>query len=182
VNNPLRFAAVVAACLATHFILVACTAATADIEPGAPGPASVAAARADEWSRSGARLRVRFVSGADGSREFLGWFDSQARRNCTFAPSLGALYCVPEHGTAGRYWGQACSLPLAQVNDGVDLIVAEDGFFAAGELYEEPVYERSPETGKCVSVADPPRVRRFGESVPASTYVRGEELIELVAP
>ena len=42
---------------------------------------------------SGSRLRVRYLAGADGSREFIGFFDNQRNENCCLvaAPSEQAM-------------------------------------------------------------------------------------------
>lgn len=49
---------------------------------------------------SGSRLRVRYLAGADGSREFIGFFDNQRNENCLFGggsirASDGAIRCLP---------------------------------------------------------------------------------------
>lgn len=75
---------------------------------GAPG--------ADGDTNSGSRLKARFRAGTDGSREFLGWYDSSLESNCTFFPHNGKDWCFDQPVTAlepsWSYSDPACTKPV----------------------------------------------------------------------
>jgi len=71
---------------------------------------------------SGSRLRVRYLAGADGSREFIGFFDSQRNENCLFGggtvrASDGTIRCLPSEAVAYQsafyFEDAACTVRLA---------------------------------------------------------------------
>ncbi len=43
---------------------------------------------------SGSRLRVRYYSGEDGSKQFVGWHDTQRNEDCTFRPAADDAGCT----------------------------------------------------------------------------------------
>ncbi len=71
---------------------------------------------------SGSRLRVRYLAGADGSREFMGFFDNQRNENCLFGSATvragdGTIRCLPSEAVAyqGAFYfaDAACTVRLA---------------------------------------------------------------------
>lgn len=71
---------------------------------------------------SGSRLRVRYLAGADGSREVVGFFDSQRNENCFFGGSTvrasdGTIRCLPSETIAYQssfyFQDAACTARLA---------------------------------------------------------------------
>jgi hypothetical protein len=88
--------------------------------PGPPGPSGGDGERTDHTS--GTRLRVRYHAGADGSREFLGFFDNQRNENCYFQKaSDGLTRCLPSTKAVyfsyggGYYADAACSQRILPV-------------------------------------------------------------------
>jgi len=81
--------------------------------------AALPLARADA-ERSGRRLRARTLQGADGSRQFVGWFDAALEMDCSFAvASDGAWRCLPVGAETGRFFGDAaCTQRLATLPRG----------------------------------------------------------------
>jgi hypothetical protein len=77
-------------------------------------------ARADTTT-SGTRLRAKYIVGADGSKQFLGWHDSTTNADCSFVPAAdGAMRCLPAFGSASGqindfYVDSGCSQKVAQV-------------------------------------------------------------------
>jgi hypothetical protein len=67
---------------------------------------------------SGSRLKAKWYVGADGSKQFLGWHDSQLNTDCDFeVASDGATRCIPAYPTgalvATYFADTACSQALA---------------------------------------------------------------------
>ena len=64
---------------------------------------------------SGSRLRARNYIGADGSKQFIGWRDTERNEDCSFyAAADGTHRCFPAAaGSASGYFGDAgCTAPL----------------------------------------------------------------------
>lgn len=75
-------------------------------------PVSEAAA---DTNQSGSRIKVKFYAGDDGSKAFLGLYDSQRQEDCTFSlASDGTTRCLPGGLTTGSYFADsACTTKLA---------------------------------------------------------------------
>lgn len=74
------------------------------------------------WS-SGTRLRARVVSGSDGAKNFVGWYDSMRKENCSFrltSEGNGALRCLPDPPPGPVYYlGPMCDgAPMLAVGKG----------------------------------------------------------------
>jgi hypothetical protein len=69
---------------------------------------------------SGQRLRARYMAGADNSKEFLGWHDSQRNEVCYFSTAGdGVTRCLPDGLPIGGFFLDAgCTQPLAYSNKG----------------------------------------------------------------
>ena len=68
-------------------------------------------------NQSGSRLRAKYYTGADGSRQWISWYDNQRKEDCTFQPhSDGTLRCAPfpQTVTAGSFYSDAgCKTDVA---------------------------------------------------------------------
>ncbi len=65
--------------------------------------------------QSGTRLKANWLVGADGSRQFVSWHDSQVGADCTFVPAADStVRCLPSTPGAGGpfYADPACSQTL----------------------------------------------------------------------
>lgn len=65
---------------------------------------------------SGTRLKARYYVGEDGSKQFVGWHDSQRNEDCGFSKAGdGVLRCLPSAGAseAGIFSDSGCTQPLA---------------------------------------------------------------------
>lgn len=84
-----------------YVALAACSAASAPRSAaggsGAPAPGPVAEAQA----QSGTRLRARWMVGADGSRQFVGWWDSVRSEECAFTLA-SSMRCTPGGAAPAR--------------------------------------------------------------------------------
>lgn len=62
---------------------------------------------------NGTRLRARVAVGEDGSRQFLGWRDTERDENCSFAEaSDGTTRCMPAAPPTIYYSDSACAVPV----------------------------------------------------------------------
>ncbi len=69
---------------------------------------------------NGSRLRMRFFLGADGSRQFSGWYDTQLGVNCQVLTAAdGKLRCLPKQAAFQTkfYADPQCTQPSIWVND-----------------------------------------------------------------
>lgn len=90
----------------------------ADLANGdGPDAPSLGGADAD---RSGERLRAAYLNGADGSRQFVGWYDASLEVDCTYAiASDGSWRCLPGGAETGRFFADAaCTQRLATLPRG----------------------------------------------------------------
>lgn len=90
-------------------------------------PGSLTTAAASE-AQSGSRLQPVYLEGDDGSRQFMGWFDTTLRIDCSFAMATdGAWRCLPAGADAGRFYSDAaCTQRLATVHNGCNPPVYAD--------------------------------------------------------
>jgi hypothetical protein len=63
---------------------------------------------------SGTRLRARYLTGEDGSRQFVGWRDMQRNEDCSFLRAEdGVTRCLPGYSFTSSYFADAgCTQPL----------------------------------------------------------------------
>jgi hypothetical protein len=65
--------------------------------------------------RSGDRIRAKYLAGSDGSRQFMGWFDTHLDVDCSFLMTSAGYRCVPipDVYSSESYFSNAeCSQPL----------------------------------------------------------------------
>jgi hypothetical protein len=104
-----------------YFAVAACTSATETKPvPGADAPGGVPNAMADEWYASGTRLKIRYLEGADGSKQFVGWYDSMRDDVCTHTRHAdGRVRCLPPAGaTVLNYSDSSCIVRIAHGTKG----------------------------------------------------------------
>jgi hypothetical protein len=116
VRNTVR---VLGAGFACYVIVAACASAQdqtskrdgglVDLVRDAMGPKKV------EASESGTRLKAKRYVGADGSKQFVNWFDSARNEDCYFSSaSDGKTRCLPTGAYALSYFSDAtCTTRLA---------------------------------------------------------------------
>jgi hypothetical protein len=101
--------------------LVACSSSKTPIgpdraQPNAESPPSKAAT-----TTSGTRLKARNFTGEDGSKQFVGWFDSQLNQGCGFQGAAdGKIRCLPAAAMMSRgfFADSNCTQALAQSRKG----------------------------------------------------------------
>ncbi|MFS8067809.1 MAG: hypothetical protein ACMG6S_15715 [Byssovorax sp.] len=73
---------------------------------GDPGPQN-------SLTRSGSRIRGRYLFGDDGSRQWLGWSDTSTKQTCRFVEaSDGLTRCLPEPFGNIFFLDAACTSPI----------------------------------------------------------------------
>jgi len=68
-----------------------------------------------DTNQSGSRLKVKYYAGDDGSKAFVGFFDSQLKADCFFGKAAdGVTRCLPgvEALLAGYYADPSCTQPV----------------------------------------------------------------------
>ena len=142
---------------------------------------------ADEWHKSGSRLKLRFLKGDDGTQQFFGWSDStRGGEECSFAQHAdGSWRCMPAATANVIYFASnSCT--------GTELGYVMKGLPAPkyGVKYETlgtrrypvtgphvgTVYGRNPGTGACEnasSVSTSADVYAVGPELPSSAFVLG---------
>lgn len=70
---------------------------------------------------SGTRLKARTLTGADGSQQLVGWYDSGRGENCTFRlAGDGTMRCLPDATAVGviAFADAGCTVPVAIIRKG----------------------------------------------------------------
>ncbi len=156
-----------------------------------------------EIDRSGSRLHVRYFVGADGSREFIGFLDTQRNEHCAFTwvgyrAEDGTTRCLPQENLASLsesyFADSSCTQPLP-------LALWSPGTNCPGPAYiQKPIsnqcpvlvhlYEVGPEfTGSVYAIIGSLGCRAatlptgytiytVGNEVPASAFVAASEQVE----
>lgn len=103
--------------------LVACAADGSDSSdlPGG-GSSGISSRNADDWMRSGLRLKVTYLESRDGARQFAGWRDTKINAECSFARHSGGFTrCLPGGpAVTGVYWN-------SNTCDGTQLVASPKG-------------------------------------------------------
>lgn len=164
-----------------------------DASPGLLVP--VKEAKANE---SGSRLKARYYAGADGSRQFLNWLDSEFDAECYFTDTGdGTLRCIPwaSVSTTAHFADSQCkqllfSLPSAACGTSPTiaraLIPNTFGTCAQQYKYYQPGTKTAPvqvyalSGANCISQpVDAKRTYWFaGAELPISSFVSGEIVTE----
>lgn len=88
---------------------------------GGENPGSQTAPAGDA-PRSGQRLKVTSLHGADGSNQFAGWYDAALEVDCSFAIAADGVWrCLPAGAETGRFFADAaCTQRLATLPRGCE--------------------------------------------------------------
>lgn len=71
---------------------------------------------AAEVYKSGSRLKAKYYEGQDGSKAFVGWFDSQRNEDCSFRIAAdGTARCLPTGDVVQFFNDGNCTSPLVMV-------------------------------------------------------------------
>lgn len=101
-------------------------------ERGAEGPAG---APGPGQNTDGARLKALYLAGDDGSRQWIGWVDSEIGQACSYRTVNGVKRCLPERDGVLAYGDPECSVPVVLSGDMILTHV----------LVKDVVIERGPE-------------------------------------
>jgi hypothetical protein len=99
------------------------TGATGATGPqGVPGPAGSGFSPDGGSFQSGSRLRAKYLDGADGTKQFVTWWDSQLQIDCSFQlASDNQQRCLPIQGDPQGAWGYLvfsdtqCTVPVIMI-------------------------------------------------------------------
>lgn len=136
---------------------------------------------------NGSRLRARVLVGADGSRQFYGWWDSTLGLSCSFRKAGdGSQRCLPNtqasytDGQTGYFSNGSCTtqLALSYCTDTVESYAQRSsggcqGSWDVAELgpqYSGPVYAKV--NGQCNASTAPAGavLYQLADDVPAATF------------
>lgn len=137
---------------------------------------------------SGARLKIRFIQGADGSKQFLGWHDTMLNTPCSWRPAKSfdatfsnKSYCVPDNmlqglNTSSFFTDSNCTQPLFQKSvciqsDLYGLTYGQvDGLFCTTEVFcygvtpykDEALYFKDANAGCLKTSINPNDIKKNG--------------------
>lgn len=198
------------ALLALPFVLLACSSSRISPDPfhidggsdaGLDGSASPdgsispdAGATKPASFTSGTRLRTRYITGADGSKQLVGFYDSTLKVECTFITAGdGKTRCLPIGGSAAAniaanayYADSACTQPAAYAA----YPLCPTTYAAQGDPsptscstgYTYRVYSLGAKLstyyvkgGSCTATAVPPTLQMWavGTEIPPAQFVEG---------
>lgn len=150
-----------AGCL-VYLAMAACSSETSSPAGTGPGTGNEAGtgtspvpnAMADENYASGSRLKIQTLEGADGSKQFFGWFDSEKQWTCGFQEAgFGSYRCIPAWATAGVFFADAgCQTTIAAAPKAgpTPKIARKGGYYELGAKHVTPVWQGVP--GACSGV------------------------------
>lgn len=79
-------------------------------EPIGPDP-TTSKLTPEKGYASGSRLKARKLTGADGSEQYIGWYDSERGENCSFRVAAdGVTRCLPEAREANYWLDSSCTM------------------------------------------------------------------------
>lgn len=155
--------------------------------PGAKGDQGPAGVDGADVALSGSRLKARWDVGADGSRAFAGWFDTQIGAECSYAmASDGKRRCLPEAPAGFLQFtddkctygylvlpDSTCSVP-AHVKDAKQSACGETHVYKVGAAVPPPpplVYQHSG-GGACIqgTAGQPGTYYELGPAVDPGTF------------
>lgn len=165
--------------------------------PDAGGTSLLVPVKEAQAQESGTRLKARYYSGADGSRQFLNWFDSELGTQCSFADlGDGVLRCVPPVTGVVHYADSACTqIIYSTINNPCGATQASflrvpypdsNGACSPQYRYFEPGAQTTPQTlynrsgTGCVEVnVDAGQTYWFaGAELPITSFVSGQIVTE----
>lgn len=133
----------------------------ADGESGEPGPQGPPGDPASSITVSGTRLRAHYIEGEDGSKQFIGWYDSLRAEDCSYAERQGQFRCYPiakiieGGGPPSLYRDSACTLPAECLPKAeLEYIIAPGGtVYEAGATLIQGVDDIYVDQGSCTFIA-----------------------------
>jgi hypothetical protein len=156
-----------------------------------------------EIDRSGSRLHVRYFVGADGSREFIGFLDTQRNEHCAFTwvgyrAEDGTTRCLPQESLASLsesyFADSSCTQPLPLALWSPETNCPGPAYIQKLVLDQCPMLVRLYEVGLEFAgsaytiigslgcrAATPPSgyvIYTVGAEVPASAFVAASEQVE----
>lgn len=139
-------------------------------------------------------MKQRIQKGADGSKAFIGWYDSQRDEECAFTKATdGKTRCLPQvpYATVGPYYSNAtCTSPLYLATKGCaapKLVLLQEGGDQCGFPRAAAVKyttNKIPESAQiyvggasCTATAQPNTYDFYGigATVPPGDFVEGSE-------
>jgi hypothetical protein len=141
-------------------------------------------------SKSGTRLKARTMVGADGSRSFVGWYDSQQKTDCNFTKSAdGQTRCLPTSAFTlpSHFTDSGCTTPVGYAAKGCPPATkylqsprsascnTTYAVHQLGALYTGDIFIGSPDSCTKTSPSSALDYYTVGAEVPASTFVAGSE-------
>lgn len=157
---------------------------------GSSGGGPVPPALADPVS--GSRLKSKYRTASDGSKQWIGWYDAERNEDCNFLTmSDGSLRCVPSGwaNPSGYYADSSCTTQLAFSPGCANVTYAimndSDGqcgyrarLFSATPSPSGTMYAKT--TSSCIEYAPPPGwiFYRFGPEIQPSAFVSAVDSVE----
>lgn len=167
-------------------------------KPNTPDPPAVEEPKPNVTrNESGTRLKVNYLDGQDGSRAFLGFYDSTRKEDCSFQLAEdGKTRCFPAGLTLvkgnGYYEDSACTKQLAYLTTapcGVKPAYAAMWDYAACPSYSVAVFELGAQVtatnvyvvaNGCVAIARPANMTfyKLGARVPDAEFASAAKKTE----
>ena len=139
-------------------------------------------------AESGDRLKARWRVASDGAREFVGWYDSERKENCTFILAAdGSTRCMPSGGGAFYFSDDTCTDPLFIGAAGCEIqygVRSVSGSCAGGtELhtvapFSGTAYQGSPDLCVEVTLSDTADYYRSTGVIPPTSFVAASEEVD----
>lgn len=173
------------------------TGASSDGPCNIQSPGSAVSLALAQTEVSGARLKAKYLEGADGSRQFFAWYDTTRGVDCSFSEAADGVWrCLPSGADSGYFFADAaCSQQVSLVPKGCAapayaLVLDHSAcrwrpatrVFLLGAPFTGPVIYYWVSGAACAAVTntdlafhDPYLV---GEEVTASSFVQGMPQVE----
>lgn len=122
---------------------------------GLPGPAGL---DGSSLYKSGSRIKARYIEGADGSRQFVGWRDTLRNEDCGYYSIQGVMRCLPAIATTNYFFKDAqCTMPI--------VLVPKGAAPCPGDIPYVPAYAWYP-----VQACASPELRAMGPKLALQNY------------
>lgn len=148
--------------------------------------------------KSGTRLRARYTMGADGSREFVGWHDTERHEDCSFRQGDSEkLRCIPTAHPVLDYSDADCTMPVVTLPpqldcdgnppkyvlamDYTEACAPEARLFEMGAAIQttiDPVYRSTAQGCQQLGAGAMPVFYEVGAEIPMTELVEGRIVME----
>lgn len=155
---------------------------------GAVGPAGPAGAAGESGTLNGSRLKAQTLVGDDGSKQFVGWYDSERSEPCGFRIAAdGAQRCMPTAMAVSGYFADSgcliglaidysslggCGVPKPKYALSGEACGEAHLFLADVQAAGASAYLMQS-NGNCLAVAMPANAFLVGAEIDASAFVAG---------